>query len=72
MQIVGRHDIGLLMTDYAEKEGVLCQPRKILISRYLLGNGTLITLLLLFYIDLGLECKKISSLRELYSSRMYQ
>ena len=29
---VGRHNIGLLMKDYAEKEGLLCQPRKILIS----------------------------------------
>ena len=27
---VGRHDIGLLMKDYAEKEGLLCQPRKML------------------------------------------
>ena len=25
---VGRHDIGSLMMDYAEKEGLLCQPRK--------------------------------------------
>ena len=24
---VGRYDIGLLMKDYAEKEGVLCQPK---------------------------------------------
>ena len=23
---VGRHDIGLLMNDYAEKEGILCPP----------------------------------------------
>ena len=25
---VGRHDIGSLMKEYAEKEGLLCQPRK--------------------------------------------
>ena len=56
---VFRHDIGLLMKDYAEKEGLLCQPRKMLISSYFLENGTLITPLLLFYLDLGLECKKI-------------
>ena len=55
---VGRHDIGLLMKDYAEKEGFLCQPRKMLISNYSLENGTLITPLLLFYLDLGLVCKK--------------
>ena len=56
---VGQHDIGLLMKDYAEKEGLLCQPQKTLISSYFLENGTLITPLLLFYLDLGLVCKKI-------------
>ena len=55
---VGRHDIGLLMKDYAEKEGLLCQPRKILISSFFLENGTLITPLLLFYLNLGLVGKK--------------
>ena len=29
---VGRHDFVLLMKDYAEKEGLLCQQRKMLIS----------------------------------------
>ena len=48
-----------LMQDYAEKQGLLCQPRKMLISVYFLENGTLITPLLLFYLDLGLVCKKI-------------
>ena len=56
---VGRHDIGSLMKDYAEKEGLLCQPQKMLISSYFLENGTLITPLLLFYLDLGLVCKKV-------------
>ena len=55
----GRHDIGSLMPDYAEKEGLLCQPRKMLISSYFLENCTLITPLLLFYLKLGLVCKKI-------------
>ena len=45
---VGRHGIGSLMQDYAEKGGLLCQPRKMLISSYFLKNGTLITPLLLF------------------------
>ena len=56
---VGRHDIGSLMQDYAEKEGLLCQPRKMLISSHFLENGTLITPLLLFYLELGIVCKKI-------------
>ena len=56
---VSLHDIGLLMKDYAEKEGLLCQPRKMLISSYFFENGTLITPTLLFYLNLGLVCKKI-------------
>ena len=56
---VGRHDNGSLMQDYAEKEGLLCQLRKMWISSYFLENGTLITPLLLFYLELGLVCKKI-------------
>ena len=54
---VGRHDIGLLMKDYAEKEELLCQPRKMLISSCFPENGTLNTPLLLFYLDLGPVCK---------------
>ena len=45
---VGRHDIASLMQDYAEKEGLLCQPRKMLIYSFFLENGTPITPLLLF------------------------
>ena len=56
---VGRHDIGLLMKDYAEEDGLLCQLRKLLTSSYFPENGTLITPLLLFCLDLGLVCKKI-------------
>ena len=51
---VGQHDIGSLMKDYAEKEGLLSQPRKMLISSFFFENGALITPLLLFYLDLGL------------------
>ena len=47
------------MHDYAESEGLLCQPRKKLISSFFLENGTLITPLLLFYLELGLVSKKI-------------
>ena len=47
------------MQDYAEEEGLLCQPRKMLISSYFLENGTLIIPPLLFFLELGLVCKKI-------------
>ena len=47
------------MKGYAEKQGLLSQPRKMLISSYFLENRALITPLLLFYLELGLVCKKI-------------
>ena len=31
---VGRHDIELPVKDYAEKKGILCQPRKTMVSSY--------------------------------------
>ena len=37
----------------------MAQPRRMLISSFHLSNGTLITLLVLFYLKLGLVCKKI-------------
>ena len=69
---VGRHDIGSLMKVYAEKEGLLSQPRKMLISSYFLQNGTLITPLLLLYLDLGLVCKKIYRLVEYVPVKCFQ
>ena len=56
---LGRHGIGLLMKDFVEIKGLLCQPRKMLIPSYSPENGSLITPVLLFYSDLGLVCKKI-------------
>ena len=57
--VVSRDDIGNLMKEYAEKEGIMPQPRRMLISSFILTNGTIITPLLLFYLKLGLVCKKI-------------
>ena len=56
---VSRDDNGNLMEQYAEKENILVQPRRMLISSFILPNGTIITPLLLFYLQLGLVCKKI-------------
>ena len=56
---VSRDDIGNLMKQYAEKENIMVQPRRMLISSFILTNGTTITPLLLFYLQLGLVCKKI-------------
>ena len=47
------------MKTYAEEEGTMSQYRKMLISSFTLQNGTLITPLLLFYLQLGLVVTKI-------------
>ena len=57
--LVSRSDIGDLMKNYAEVEKLLSQPRKMLIFCFTLQNGTLITPLLLFYLQLGLFVTKI-------------
>ena len=57
--VVSGEDIGNLMREYAEKENIMTQPRKMLISSVVLTNGTIITPLLLFYLKLGLVCKRI-------------
>ena len=46
------------MKTYAEEEGIMSQPRKLLISSFTLQNRTLITPLLLFYLQLGLVVTK--------------
>ena len=57
--VVSRYDIGSLMKQYAEKEIIMVQPRRMLISSFILASGTIITPLLLFYLNFGLVCKKI-------------
>ena len=57
--VVSREDIGILMREYAEKENIMPQRRRMLISSFILLNGTIITPLLLFFLKLGLVCKKI-------------
>ena len=59
---VSKKDIGDLMKSYAEEERLLSPPRKMLISSFRLHNGTLLTPLLLFYLQLGLVCTKTTAL----------
>ena len=47
------------MKMYAEEERIMSQPRKRLISSFTLQNGTLITPLLSFYLQLGLVVTKM-------------
>ena len=57
--VFSRKDIGTLMREYAEKENIMAQPRRMVLSSFTLTDGTIITSLLLFYLKLGLVCKKI-------------
>ena len=57
--LVTKNDFGDLMKTYAEEEGIMSQPRKMLISSFTLQNGALITPLLLFYLQLELVVTKI-------------
>ena len=66
--VVSRDDFGNLMKEYAEKEGIMSQPRRMLISSFMLSNGTIITPLLLFYLKLGPVCRKIHRFVQ-YTSR---
>ena len=47
--VVSRDDIDNLMKQYAEKENIMVQPRRVLISSCILTNGTIITPLPLFF-----------------------
>ena len=55
---VGTDEIGHFMEEYANKKGLLTQRRRILTWSYFLENRTIITALLLFYLDLGLVYKR--------------
>ena len=57
--VVNRDDIDNLMKQYAENENLVVQPRRMLISGFILTNGTIISPLLLFYLKLGQVYKKI-------------
>ena len=47
--LVSKNDIGDLMKNYDDEEGIMSQPRKMLISSFTIQNGTFIIPLLLFY-----------------------
>ena len=51
--LVIRNYIGEKMKTYAEENNLLKQPQRMLISSFKLTNGTLITPLFKFYLDLG-------------------
>ena len=56
---VRRDDIGDFMREYAEKNDLLIKPQRMLISRYKLNKGIVITPLLKFYLKRRLRCTQI-------------
>ena len=69
--LVSKSDNENLIKNYAEEERLLSQPRKKLISIFTLQNGTLITPLLLFYLQLGLVVTKVHR-SVVYTRKMFQ
>ena len=65
---VGRNDIVDYMKNYAIENEMLKHPQRMLISSFKLENGTVITPLFNFYLELGLQCTKIYRFVE-YSPR---
>ena len=53
-----RQDIGPILQEYEEKKALMSQPRQLLISSSELMNGTIVTPLLLLYLQLELVCTK--------------
>ena len=57
--LVSRDDIGPLMKENAEKNQYLTQPRRMLIPSFHIKRGTLVSPIILFYLQQGLVCAKI-------------
>ena len=70
--IIGEDENGLFMKHFAEKDALLTQPRRLLISSSLLEDVRIITPLLLFHLHLGPVCKKNLSLCGIYSNEALQ
>ena len=56
---VGRNDTGDHMKNYAIESEMLKHPQRMVISSFKLENGTVITPLFNFYLEIGLQCTKI-------------
>ena len=56
---MGRNDIDEYVKNYAIENQMLKHPERKLISSFKLENGTVITPIFNFYLELGLQCTKI-------------
>ena len=69
---VSRDDIGNLMKQYAKKENIMVQPRRMLISSFFLTNGTNKTPLLLFFFATWASLLKDSPVFSIHSQNMFR
>ena len=56
---VGRDDIGDHMKEIAERHKLLSKPRKMLISKFKLDRGPIVTPLLFFYLEIGMSLRVV-------------
>ena len=56
---VGRNYVGESMQNYAIENDLLKHPQRMLISSFKLENGSILTLLFIFHMELGLQCTKM-------------
>ena len=59
---VGRNDIGHYIKNYTNGNDMLKHPERMLMSRFKLENGTVITALFKIQFELGLQCTKFTVL----------
>ena len=69
--LVSKKYIADLMKTHAEEEGIMSQPQIMMMSSFTLQNGTLITPLLLFYLQLGLVVTKLHRFVESTSKKRF-
>ena len=69
--VVSRNDIGDSMKEYAEKEGIMPEPRRVLISSFHL-EMELSSLPIKILLASGSYINKNSSIRALYSQKVFQ
>ena len=71
ISLVNKSDIRNLIKNYAEEQRLLSRPHKKLITSFTLQNGTLITLLLSFYLQLVFVCTKTHRFVEYTSKKCF-
>ena len=60
------------MKSYAIENDMLKHFQRVLISSFKLENGTDITPLMIFYLELGLKCTKVYRFFSVLSSKIFQ